>query len=38
MDTRRAIDAQAFFLTTLLCLIWGVQQVAIKFAAPTSRR
>jgi drug/metabolite transporter (DMT)-like permease len=33
MDTRRPIDAQAFLLTTLLCLIWGFQQVAIKFAA-----
>jgi drug/metabolite transporter (DMT)-like permease len=34
MDTRRPIDAQAFLLTSLLCLIWGFQQVAIKFAAP----
>ncbi len=33
MDTRRPIDTQAFALTTLLCLIWGFQQVAIKFAA-----
>ena len=33
MDTRRPIDTQAFMLTTLLCLIWGFQQVAMKFAA-----
>ncbi len=34
MDTRRPIDAQALAIITLLCLIWGFQQVAIKFAAP----
>ncbi len=34
MDTRRPIDAPAFALITLLCLIWGFQQVAIKWASP----
>ena len=30
MGTRKAIDAQAMGLMTLLCLIWGFQQVAMK--------
>ncbi|RRV10303.1 DMT family transporter [Pseudomonas sp. v388] len=34
MDTRKPIDSQAAALMTLLCAIWGLQQVAIKAAAP----
>ena len=30
MDTRLPIDARATGLMTLLCLIWGLQQVALK--------
>ena len=30
MDTRLPIDARASGLMTLLCLIWGLQQVALK--------
>ena len=31
---RKPLDATAFGLMTLLCMIWGFQQVAIKVAAP----
>lgn len=33
MDTRKPIDAQASGLMLVLCLIWGLQQVALKAAA-----
>jgi hypothetical protein len=32
--TRRPIDGFALGTMLLLCAIWGVQQVAIKLAAP----
>lgn len=31
---RKPLDATAFSLMTLLCLLWGVQQVVIKLTAP----
>ncbi|HEY8553595.1 MAG TPA: DMT family transporter [Burkholderiales bacterium] len=31
---RRPLDATAFGLMTLLCLLWGVQQVVVKLTAP----
>lgn len=34
MENRKPIDGQAAALMTLLCAIWGMQQVAIKVAAP----
>lgn len=34
MDTRKPIDANAALIMTVLCAIWGLQQVAIKAAAP----
>ena len=34
MDSRKAIDAQAMGLMLILCLIWGLQQVVLKAAAP----
>lgn len=33
MDTRQALDGRAMGLMTLLCLIWGLQQVVLKAAA-----
>ena len=32
--TRKAIDGQAMGLMMLLCLVWGMQQVVLKAAAP----
>jgi drug/metabolite transporter (DMT)-like permease len=32
--TPKPLDASAFGLMTLLCLVWGFQQVTIKLAAP----
>ena len=34
MELRKQLDAQASGLMILLCMIWGIQQVAIKLAAP----
>jgi drug/metabolite transporter (DMT)-like permease len=34
MNERRPLDAGAFGLMLLLCLVWGVQQVPIKLTAP----
>ena len=34
MDSRKAIDGQAMGLMLILCLIWGLQQVVLKAAAP----
>jgi len=34
MDTRKAPDGFAIGTMLLLCVIWGIQQVAIKVAAP----
>ena len=34
MDTRTALDGQAMGIMTVLCLIWGLQQVVLKAAAP----
>ena len=34
MGTPRALDGQAIGLMLILCMIWGLQQVAIKAAAP----
>ncbi len=34
MSTRRGPDAFSFQLMLLLCALWGLQQVAIKLAAP----
>lgn len=34
MDSRKAIDGPAMGLMLLLCLIWGLQQVVLKAAAP----
>jgi drug/metabolite transporter (DMT)-like permease len=31
---RKPLDATAFGLMTLLCMLWGLQQVAIKLTAP----
>ena len=31
---RKPLDATAFGLMTLLCVVWGFQQVTIKVAAP----
>lgn len=33
-DTRQGVDARAVQLMVVLCCIWGLQQVAIKLAAP----
>jgi drug/metabolite transporter (DMT)-like permease len=33
MDTRQALDGRAMGIMTLLCLIWGLQQVVLKAAA-----
>jgi drug/metabolite transporter (DMT)-like permease len=33
MDTRQPVDARAMGLMTVLCLIWGLQQVFLKLAA-----
>lgn len=33
MNPRKALDAQGIILMTLLCLIWGLQQIALKAAA-----
>jgi len=34
MDQRRALDGRATAIMTVLCLIWGLQQVVLKAAAP----
>lgn len=34
MDTRKALDAQAVGIMLVLCLVWGLQQSALKAAAP----
>lgn len=34
MDTRKALDGQAAGIMVVLCLIWGLQQVVLKAAAP----
>lgn len=34
MDARKALDGQAMAIMTLLCLVWGLQQVVLKLAAP----
>lgn len=34
MDERKSLDLQATSIMTLLCLIWGFQQVVLKVAAP----
>jgi drug/metabolite transporter (DMT)-like permease len=34
MDTRQSLDGQAFGIMFFLCLIWGLQQVMLKAAAP----
>lgn len=34
MNTRKPIDAQAAAIMTVLCAVWGLQQVAIKAASP----
>mgnify|MGYP000911718717 CR=1 FL=1 len=33
-DTRQGLDGLAIQLMVVLCCIWGLQQVAIKLAAP----
>lgn len=33
METRKTIDTRAFGLMVILCMIWAVQQIAIKAAA-----
>ncbi len=33
MDTRKALDGQAIGLMLVLCLVWGLQQVALKATA-----
>ena len=34
MDERKALDATASGLMIMLCMIWGLQQVILKMAAP----
>ncbi|MCU4483621.1 DMT family transporter [Acinetobacter ursingii] len=34
MDDRKALDARASGLMVVLCMIWGLQQVILKMAAP----
>ena len=34
MNMRLPLDGKATFLMLLLCSIWGMQQIAIKAAAP----
>lgn len=34
MDNRKALDAQAAGIMTVLCVTWGLQQVVLKAAAP----
>lgn len=34
MDTRQALDGRAVGIMLILCLIWGLQQVVLKAAAP----
>ena len=34
MDDRKSLDARATGIMTVLCLIWGLQQVVLKVAAP----
>ena len=34
IPTRKNLDGFAIFLMLFLCLLWGLQQVAIKLAAP----
>ena len=34
MDTRKALDGRASGIMLVLCLIWGLQQVVLKAAAP----
>jgi len=33
MDTRKALDGQAFGIMIVLCIVWGLQQVALKATA-----
>ena len=33
MDHRKVLDGQAMGLMVVLCMIWGIQQVALKAAA-----
>ncbi|HET9025683.1 MAG TPA: hypothetical protein VFN64_13995, partial [Burkholderiaceae bacterium] len=32
--TRRVLDARAYALMAVCCLLWGLQQVAVKVALP----
>ena len=34
MDTRKTLDGQAIGMMAVLCLIWSLQQVALKATAP----
>ena len=34
MEQRKALDVQASGLMIVLCMIWGIQQVVLKLAAP----
>ncbi|MGE8540116.1 MAG: DMT family transporter [Acinetobacter sp.] len=34
MEQRKALDVQASGLMIILCMIWGIQQVVLKLAAP----
>lgn len=34
MDTRKALDGRAIAIMFVLCLTWGLQQIALKLAAP----
>lgn len=34
MEQRKALDAQASLIMFVLCLLWGLQQVVLKLAAP----
>lgn len=34
MELRKSLDAQASGLMVILCIVWGIQQVVLKIAAP----
>ena len=34
MELRKPLDAQASGLMVILCIVWGIQQVVLKIAAP----
>jgi drug/metabolite transporter (DMT)-like permease len=34
VEQRKALDAQASLIMFVLCLLWGLQQVVLKLAAP----